>query len=283
VLAGAASGFIASGGDLKSTMISTMTAAAFAAVGRIDFGKGFEASLAQSAAHGFVGGFSAVASGGDFVSGFLTAGVAKFATTQTRGMEPVSRGIIAMVVGGTVSQLTGGKFANGASTAAMGYLFNEFGTSLQRGYGHSLTHWPVPGHYELNTANRPGEGEGYFGAFRSGGRLHTGIDIQAPEGASVVSAGSGTIVGITPNPSSTYGTQIVIDHGHIHTQYSHLQSSFVKAGQTVSGGELIGTVGRTGNVPPQGDAHLHFEVRRGSSRPVIAGGRVDDPLQYLPR
>jgi murein DD-endopeptidase MepM/ murein hydrolase activator NlpD len=50
----------------------------------------------------------------------------------------------------------------------------------------------------------------------------------------------------------------------------------------VSAGQIIGLSGRTGNVPRGARSHVHYEVRLGSERPVIAGGKVDDPLRYLP-
>ncbi|MEL7239778.1 MAG: peptidoglycan-binding protein, partial [Planctomycetota bacterium] len=43
--------------------------------------------------------------------------------------------------------------------------------------------WPVPGFFEVNKADKPGEGDGEFGSFRSGGRTHKGIDINAPVGS----------------------------------------------------------------------------------------------------
>jgi RHS repeat-associated protein len=83
-------------------------------------------------AHAVVGGLAAEAQGGDFVSGFFAAGVTK-GFTETGGMASIpgegfagvmTRTAIAATIGGTVSEMTGGKFANGARTAAMQHLFN---------------------------------------------------------------------------------------------------------------------------------------------------------------
>jgi RHS repeat-associated protein len=149
-----------------------------------------------------------------------------------------------------------------------------------------LTTWPVPGQGQINEADKPGEGDGHFGAPRmtsNGPSTHTGIDIKAPVGSPVVAAGDGKVVNQQPNPSKTYGNQIVIDHGKgVFTQSAHLNSTTVKPGETVKAGEQIGTVGTTGNTPKAGDPHLHFEVRMGGPAPRSAGGTVTDPLKQLP-
>jgi murein DD-endopeptidase MepM/ murein hydrolase activator NlpD len=91
-------------------------------------------------------------------------------------------------------------------------------------------------------------------------------------------------VNIQPNPSGTYGNQVVIDHGNgVFTQSAHLGSTSVKPNDTVTAGQEVGTAGRTGNTPKSGDTHLHFEVRIGSPAPVAAGGKVVDPMKALPQ
>jgi RHS repeat-associated protein len=144
---------------------------------------------------------------------------------------------------------------------------------------------PVPGHTALNKADKKGEGRGEFGTPRNTARgrsTHSGIDIQAPKGADVVATQDGVVVDIRPNPSGTYGNQVVVDHGGgVFTQYAHLNSVAVAPGDPVNGGEQVGTVGRTGNTPSLGDTHLHFELRLNSPAPRSAGGTVADPLPYL--
>jgi RHS repeat-associated protein len=145
--------------------------------------------------------------------------------------------------------------------------------------------WPVPGQTKINEADQPGEGRGEFGSPRSTARgrsTHSGVDIQAPEGSRVVAKEDGVVVRILPNPSGTYGNQVVIDHGDgTFSQYAHLATISVRPGARVNGGQDIGTVGRTGNTPPLGDSHLHFEIRLNGSAPRAAGGTVADPMPYL--
>ncbi len=92
---------------------------------------------------------------------------------------------------------------------------------------------------------------------RSG--VHKGIDIFAKKGASVLAATSGIVVYAGFND---IGGNIVLIWGMQWRlyYYAHLQQINVRALQPVSIGEVIGTVGNTGNAqgkPP----HLHFVVR----------------------
>ena len=109
-------------------------------------------------------------------------------------------------------------------------------------------------------------------------RFHSGIDIGAGFGDTIMAAASGTVIYVeTPVPGqswggSGYGNYFIIDHGNgVSTLYAHCTSVYVSNGQTVSQGEAVGTVGSTGGST---GSHLHFEVR-------INGTRVD-PLSYLP-
>jgi len=100
-------------------------------------------------------------------------------------------------------------------------------------------------------------------------RQHTGIDIPARHGASVVAADTGTV--LTSAYNSTYGNYIVISHGNgVTTLYAHLSSRRVSENATVTKGQVIGLIGSTGiSTGP----HLHFEVS-------INGSRVN-PVKYL--
>lgn len=64
--------------------------------------------------------------GGKFGHGFLSAGLSKLATpTISANVKgDLAQGISVAIVGGTISEATGGKFANGATTSAMAFAFN---------------------------------------------------------------------------------------------------------------------------------------------------------------
>lgn len=98
---------------------------------------------------------------------------------------------------------------------------------------------------------------------------HTGLDIGAGYGASIVAADGGTV--ILAEVNGGYGNCVMIDHGNGYTTlYGHMSSYAVSAGQSVSQGDTVGYVGSTGvSTGP----HLHFEVRSG-------GGRID-PEQFF--
>ena len=99
--------------------------------------------------------------------------------------------------------------------------------------------------------------------------MHTGIDIAAPSGASVIAAADGTV--IISGYSSAYGNYIVIDHrSGISTLYGHHSSNLVSKGAVVKRGQKIAKVGSTGwSTGP----HLHFEV--------MLNGAVQNPINYL--
>jgi murein DD-endopeptidase MepM/ murein hydrolase activator NlpD len=123
---------------------------------------------------------------------------------------------------------------------------------------------PIPGSY-VSTGYQSG------GAIWSSGS-HTGIDFHAASGTPVHSVGVGTVV--EAGWGGAYGNQVVIKmHDGTYTQYAHLSSVSVSAGQEVAAGEQIGLSGATGNVT---GAHLHFEARMSPEY-----GSDLDPVAYL--
>ena len=112
--------------------------------------------------------------------------------------------------------------------------------------------WPLPGYYKLTSAF------GYrIHPITQRPHSHTGIDIPAPGGTSILAARGGQVV--TSAYHSSYGNYVVIDHGNGNsTLYAHMSSRAVSEGQMVSQGQVIGYVGTTGSSTGN---HLHFEVR----------------------
>lgn len=115
---------------------------------------------------------------------------------------------------------------------------------------------------------------GYFGNPVPGGiitqNVHgwNGIDIGAKSGTPIYAAASGkVIVSRTGGWNGGYGNYIVITHDNgTQTLYSHMSSVTASMGATVSKGQLIGYVGKTGEAT---GFHLHFEVR-GAKNPFAA-------------
>ncbi len=89
-------------------------------------------------------------------------------------------------------------------------------------------------------------------------KYHSGLDIGASYGASIIAADGGTV--ILAGVNGGYGNCVMIDHGNSYiTLYGHMSSIAVSVGQTVSQGDTVGYVGSTGvSTGP----HLHFEIRQ---------------------
>ena len=88
-------------------------------------------------------------------------------------------------------------------------------------------------------------------------KLHTGVDIRAPRGVTIMAAKSGTV--IIAGKSTAYGNYVVINHGGgLTTLYAHMSKLGTTQGAQVSAGDKIGEVGSTGYSTGN---HLHFEVR----------------------
>jgi hypothetical protein len=99
--------------------------------------------------------------------------------------------------------------------------------------------------------------------------LDRGSTPEADLGDTVVAAAAGTVA-ISAHQGSTngFGNLVKIDHGGGYaTYYAHLNSRSVSAGQTVTQGQKIGTVGNTSRPGNNIKPHLHFEVRKGTSYP----------------
>lgn len=117
--------------------------------------------------------------------------------------------------------------------------------------------WPTPGYYTITSdygnRNNPFD--------TSSPEFHKGIDIGAPNGATIVSAADGIVA--WSYLSSSAGNWVGIDHGNgVYTVYMHMSYSIVREGQKVSAGQTIGYVGTTGNSTGY---HLHFAVRKNGS------------------
>lgn len=102
-----------------------------------------------------------------------------------------------------------------------------------------------------------------------GGSRHLGVDLRMPKGSPIMAADSGTVT--KASYSGSFGNLIIISHGNgIETYYSHGNSINVSTGQNVTKGDVIGTVGSTGNATGN---HLHFEVR--------LDGIAQNPMNYF--
>jgi murein DD-endopeptidase MepM/ murein hydrolase activator NlpD len=90
-------------------------------------------------------------------------------------------------------------------------------------------------------------------------RLHTGTDIGAAMGTPVLAALAGRV--ILADSMGGYGLAVALEHnsGIQQTMYAHLSEIFVKPGELIQQGTVIGRVGSTG---ASTGPHLHFEFRQ---------------------
>ena len=101
------------------------------------------------------------------------------------------------------------------------------------------------------------------------GKLHSGIDIPADQGAVILAAADGTVTEVGFDRER--GNYLVLDHGGgLTTLYAHCRNVDVKEGDMVKAGEMVGAVGSSGmSTGP----HLHFEVRQ--------DGEAQNPVVYF--
>jgi murein DD-endopeptidase MepM/ murein hydrolase activator NlpD len=143
----------------------------------------------------------------------------------------------------------------GQLSAAQGRYAGDL--PIRRGNGSMI--WPVNG-----TMSSP------FG--QRWGRLHAGIDIGAGEGTPIHAADAGRVVLMQgTGASGGYGNYTCVQHtATMSTCYAHQSRFGTSVGASVGQGQVIGSVGNTGN---SFGAHLHFEVR--------VNGSPVDPMGYL--
>lgn len=127
-----------------------------------------------------------------------------------------------------------------------------------------------------------------WGARRPGGRRHRGIDIMAPQGASVVAVADGVIEKMGHHRLSGYFIRVDHGAGWVST-YMHLNNdtlgtndgaggpwtayfATLQVGQAVSAGDVIGYVGNSGNAEGKRH-HTHFEIKH--------DGKKENPYQLL--
>lgn len=107
-----------------------------------------------------------------------------------------------------------------------------------------------------------------FGQYGLWASYHTGLDFNGNSGDPIMAVANGTVTETGYDGAYGNKTVVTLDDG-TEIWFCHQTSIYVSVGDRVNGGEVIGTVGATGNVT---GSHLHLEVRPGGGGPV-------DPFQ----
>jgi murein DD-endopeptidase MepM/ murein hydrolase activator NlpD len=91
---------------------------------------------------------------------------------------------------------------------------------------------------------------------------HYAVDIQTKGGGPIFAAEAGTVIRADNGWNGGFGNVIEIDHGNgLVTLYGHNKELYVKAGDSVTRGQVIAEMGNTGLVHGPTGIHVHFEVR----------------------
>ena len=143
-----------------------------------------------------------------------------------------------------------------ASSTVEGSSHTPSFSELVGGHGANKLEWPLRGVVY-----------GRFG--KRGGEPHDGIDLAAPAGTPVRTAGAGRV--LYAGEQRGYGLLVIVEHapGKV-TLYAHNRDLRVREGQEVRDHQVIATVGESGRTT---GPHLHFEVR--------INGIAVDPLAHL--
>ena len=129
---------------------------------------------------------------------------------------------------------------------------------------------PIPANAKLGSGAFVWPSSGSINQRYWGG--HAGVDIGGWTGAPVRAADSGYVILATGGWNGGYGNHVIVDHGNgFISLYAHLNSIYVRAGESVARGQEVGSVGTTGNST---GPHLHFEIRY--------QGVPRNPMGYLP-
>ncbi|MEK5394089.1 lysozyme family protein [Margalitia sp. FSL K6-0131] len=109
------------------------------------------------------------------------------------------------------------------------------------------------------------------------GEMHAGIDLVAYLGAPISAIDDGVVVASLPtSQSGGYGEMVTIKHKNgLYSRYGHMRKRFVKVGDKVKKGDVIGEQGNTGEST---GSHLHLEIRSAND---YDKGHAMNPRNYF--
>lgn len=146
--------------------------------------------------------------------------------------------------------------------------------------------WPIVPKYIVAEHDRYGIRKNHYVLFKE--RAHSGFDITADIGTEVHAVFDGEVLLAEFDGTTTegfdafndgYGNKVeILNTDGRRVVYGHLRESFVKPGDRVEQGQIIGITGSSGGsrVP-----HLHLEIRKSNTEETGLLYTID-PLEVLP-
>lgn len=147
--------------------------------------------------------------------------------------------------------------------------------------------WPIEPKYKVTEHDKYGIRKNHYVLFKQ--RQHSGFDITADIGTEVHSISDGVVLLAEFDGTTTegfdafndgYGNKVeILNSDGRRVVYGHLRSYFVKPGDKINQGDIIGTTGCSGGsrVP-----HLHLEIRQTNTEETGLEYTID-PLELLPK
>ena len=94
-------------------------------------------------------------------------------------------------------------------------------------------------------------------------QFHRGIDLAAPKKTPILATADGIVEHVQPKNIGDYGRVIRLSHNYgFKTTFAHMNKTYVKLGDIVKKGQIIGSVGTSGR---SSGPHLHYEIRYAST------------------
>lgn len=147
--------------------------------------------------------------------------------------------------------------------------------------------WPVEPKYKVAEHDKYGIRENHYVLFKK--RAHSGFDITADIGTKVLAISDGKVLLAEFDGTTTegldafndgYGNKVeILNTDGKRVVYAHLRQFYVKPGEEVKQGDVIGITGSSGGsrVP-----HLHLEIRNSNTEETGLDYTID-PLEVLPK
>lgn len=269
------------GGDfgdiLLGALIGGIAGGIGAGVGNLVAGGAFIGGKAM-AASGFLNGALAGAAGG-FAAGFSGAALNTWANGGNFGdglAAGFKAGVQGALVGAAVGGITGGVRASKQGKGFWSGKVNEVGgVSLRKGdfllnekisKGHKPTD---TGEIAKSTGPNANDKYGKYGWTRNGGaKMHKGVDYVTTDGGNSYAMYDGKVS--YTGPAQGYGNMVqiksTISGKMYNVDYGHFKSFSIKVGQSIKAGDLLGKIGRVGNIIDMSakhyPTHVHVSVWR---------------------